>query len=118
MLIALSSISSQQSQATANLASTLTKFLNYCASRPNATIMYQASDMILITHSDRLYLYAPGTWSQVGRHHYLSNDTTKKPEVYNRPLLNTTGILKMVIHSAMEAEFGGLFINTKEASIL
>ena len=40
-------ISSQQEQAMVNTASAFTKFLNYCASHPDATIMYHASDMIL-----------------------------------------------------------------------
>ena len=80
--------------------------------------MYQASNMILKTHSYSLYLNSQGAWSWVGRHHYLRNDATKKPEIYNRTLINTTGILKMVIPSSVELEFGGLFINTKKPSIL
>ena len=65
MLTALSDISSQQSHATANTASALTKFLTYCASHPNATIMYQASDMILGVkmHIDSSYLNSLGTQS-------------------------------------------------------
>ena len=118
MLTAHSDISSQQFCAMANMASALTKFLNYCASHPNATIMYEASDMILKTHSDRLYLNLPGAWSQVGGHHYLGNDTTKKLEIYNGLLLNTPGIVKIVVSSTVEDKFGGFFVSTKEATIL
>ena len=74
MLTALSDISSQQSHAMANMASALTKFLNYCASHQNATIMYQASNMILKTHSDSSYLNSSGIWNQVRGHHYPGND--------------------------------------------
>ena len=88
-LTALSDITPQQSQATANTASALAKSLNYSASHPNAIIMYQAFDMILKIHSDSLYLNALGTWSCIGGHHYLGNDTIKKPQGNNGPLLNS-----------------------------
>ena len=83
----------------ANMASALKKFLNYCASHPDATIIYQASDMMLKPHSDSLYLNLPGACSQVRGHHYLGNDTAMKHEIYNGPLVNTTGILIMVVSS-------------------
>ena len=57
MLTTLSDISSQQFQAA---CSALTKFLNYCASYPNATIMYQTPNMTLKLHSDSSYLNSLG----------------------------------------------------------
>ena len=86
----------------ANMASALKKILNHCASHPDATIIYQASDMMLKTHSDSLYLNLPGACSQVRGHDYLGNDTAMKHEIYNGPngpLVNTTGILKTVVFS-------------------
>ena len=72
MLVALSTLSSQQAQATTRTAQRLTQLLNYVATHPDATIRYHASGMILHAHSDASYLSEPKARSQVGGHFYLS----------------------------------------------
>ena len=52
MLVAIGAIASQQSKATQGTRDATVWLLNYVASHPNATIRYNASDMVLHLHSD------------------------------------------------------------------
>jgi hypothetical protein len=56
MNAALSSLASQQAKGTEQTARDATKFLNYCATHPDAKLRYYASDMVLKVHSDASYL--------------------------------------------------------------
>jgi len=56
VLMALSTIVSQQSKATKNMWNAVKQLLDYLASHPDATIRYRASDMVLNIHSDVSYL--------------------------------------------------------------
>jgi hypothetical protein len=58
MLVALSTISAEQTQATTTTAHAVVKFLNYAATHPDATIYYHTSAMVLYLHSDASYLSA------------------------------------------------------------
>jgi len=73
LLAVLGTIATQQAKGTKATMEAITQLLNYCAAHPNATICYQASDMILWIHSDALYLTAPKGWSHVAGHHFLSS---------------------------------------------
>jgi hypothetical protein len=59
MLVTLSALASQQTNGTERTLDDAIKFLNYCATHPNATIRYVTLDMILQVHSDASYL---STW--------------------------------------------------------
>ena len=72
--------------------------------------------MILKLHSDSSYLNAVGARSPQGGHLYLGNKS--EPDILNGAVLNLAAIMKMVLSSAAEAEFGALFHNTKEATPL
>ena len=56
VLMALSTIASDQSKATEKTEQTVEQLLDYCATHPDATIRYRASNMILNIHSDASYL--------------------------------------------------------------
>ena len=56
IIVALSTISSEQSAATSNTVKKITQLLNYLATNPDATIRYTRSDMVLWVHSDSSYL--------------------------------------------------------------
>ena len=116
LLTALSELSSAQATATDATKHTCQQFLDYCASHPDGSIRYQASDMILKLHSDSSYLNAVGACSRQGGHLYLGNKS--EPDILNGAVLNLAAIMKMVLSSAAEAEFGALFHNTKEATPL
>ena len=56
IIVALSTITSEQSAATLNTAKKITQLLNYLATNTDATIGYTQSDMVLWVHSDASYL--------------------------------------------------------------
>ena len=71
--------------------------------------------MILRLHSDTSYLSEPRARSRAGGYFYMVNST---PDFINGPILTPTGVIKVVVASAAEAETAGLFTNMKEATIL
>jgi hypothetical protein len=116
-LVALSSLSSQQSRATEATKTAVNQLLDYFATLPNAKLRYHGSDMVLKIHSDAGYLNETKAHSRAGGNCFLGN-LPDKPEMYNRAILNPTGILKHIASSATEAEVGALFVNTKEGEIV
>jgi hypothetical protein len=56
LLVALGTLSAAQSKGTAATAQAITQLLNYCATHPDATIRFIASDMHLHIHSEASYL--------------------------------------------------------------
>jgi hypothetical protein len=124
MLVAIGEIATQQSKATQATMQAITQLLNYCATNPDATIRYIASDMCLHVDSDASYLSVSKARSRVAGFHYLSSkprDPTKAPASTdplppsNGAILTPCHILRAVVSSAAEAELGGLFYNGKEA---
>jgi hypothetical protein len=117
MNTALSSLASQQAKGTEQTAQDAVKFLNYCATHPDATLRYHASDMILKIHSDASYLSESKARSRSAGHFYMGNKDNDD-DTHNGSILATTQIMKAVLSSASEAETGALFDNTKRATIL
>ena len=116
LLSALSELSSAQATATEATKRACNQFLDYCATHPTSTLRYHASDMVLKLHSDSSYLNAIGARSRQGGHFFLGNKSG--PDILNGAILHLAAIMKMVLSSAVEAEFGALFHNTKEATPL
>ena len=56
MLHALNDLASQQTKGNNETTEAMEHFLDHCATHPTATVRFQASDMILKTHSDASYL--------------------------------------------------------------
>ena len=116
MLVTLSTLSSEQANATENTAIQLTQFLDYCATNRNATIRFKPSDMRLKAHADASYLSEPKARSRAGAHFYLgNNDNSSDPKMCNGPLLNLATIVEHVMASLAEAEIAALVANCKEA---
>ena len=113
MLVALSSIASEQSAPTTETMEKAHYFLDYAASHPDAVLTYKASDMVLSVHSDASYLSAPKARSRAGGHFYLSDNSTEPPN--NGAVLSIAQILKNVMSSAADAEIGALFVNSRLA---
>jgi hypothetical protein len=74
--------------------------------------------MQLRIHSDASYLSEPKAKSIIGGYFYLGNKTNypKKP-LSNNPLLCHTTVLKHVVSSVAEAEFGAILVNAKESTV-
>ncbi|GAX19836.1 hypothetical protein FisN_11Lu298 [Fistulifera solaris] len=117
LLPAVGTLATQQAHATEHTVEAITQLLNYCATHPDATIRFQASDMILHIESDASYLSETKARSRAAGYHYLSSKqtTTDTPPPFNGPIAVHSTILKEVVSSAAEAELAALFYNGKEA---
>jgi hypothetical protein len=115
MLVTLSALASYQSKATEQ-AEDAVKFLNHCATHPDAVLRYSKSDMILTVHSDASYLSESKARSRAGGFFYMGSK--QRDAAHNGAILATTSIMKAVLSSAAEAEIGALFDNCKKATIL
>ena len=118
VLPALSSIASEQAQATKNTEKKVERLLDYLATHSTASIRYYASDMILNIQSDASYLSETRARSRVAGNFFLGSIPKKgKPIELNGAIHILCGILKLVVASATEAELGPLFLNCKEGKI-
>ena len=119
MLVALGTIASQQSNPTERTMSEVTWFLDYCATHPEATIRYNASDMVLWAEIYASYLLETRARSRVGGVFFLSSKPTTTPPTTNPPsngvIFANAQILKIVVGSAMESEVAVTYSNAKEA---
>ena len=112
MMHALNTLATQVTTGTQRTNQAIQHFLNYCASNPEATKLYKASDMILKIHSDAAYLVEPEARSRAGGFFYLgdSND-----QIINGSILVLAKVIKNVVSSASEAEVAALFMNARLA---
>jgi hypothetical protein len=112
LMVPLSALASQLSTATTTTITAVSHLLDYCSTHPESTIRYFASGMQLKIHSDASYLSEPKAKSRIGGYFYVVNNTNppKKP-LSNGPLLCQTTVLKHVVSSVAEAEFGALFVH-------
>jgi len=125
LLVSFNTIAAQQAQATHNTMSAITQLLNYCATHPNATVRFSASNLILHIVSDASYLSASGARSRLGGYFFMSHPLTKSPPDehepaprFNGPVLVNSSIIQAVLSSAAEAEPGALFYNAKDGCML
>jgi hypothetical protein len=66
LILSVNVLASEQTQATAATANEVITLLNYCATHPEATLRYHASDMILNIKSDASYLSEREAKSRAG----------------------------------------------------
>ena len=76
MLAALGSLATQHANPTKNTMAKVTQFLDYATTHPDVIVTYNASDMVLVGHSDTSYLSESNARSQAGGHFCMSNNTT------------------------------------------
>ena len=112
ILVALGSLATQQNKPTQNTEKAANRLLDFVATYPNAVIRYNASDMILHTHSDASYLSEPKARSRAAGHFYLSSHST---HANNGPIHTVCSIIKNVMSSAAEAEIAAAFLTAKDA---
>ena len=121
VLVSLSDIGSEQARATYKTMDEVQHLLDYLASNTNATIRYHASGMILFIHSYASYLLVTKSISRSSGVFFLSDP---KPYAITfieyTPILNgfifiMCKILRNIMASAAEAEYGALFLNFQDA---
>ena len=93
LLTALSELSSAQATAIEATKHACQQFLDCCASHPDGSICYHASDMILKLHSDSSYLNTVSACSCQGGHLYLGNKSD--PDILNGVVLNLAAIMNL-----------------------
>ena len=92
-LVSLSTISSEQTEATVATDDKANQLLAYLATHPNATVRYYTSDMVLNIHSDASYLGETCAPSRVAGMYFLGSvPKPNKPIVMNGAIYVYTGI--------------------------
>ena len=104
MLMALSSIASEQANPTQQTLDKTLFFLDYVASHPDTVLTYKASDMVLHVHSDASYLSEAQARSCAAAIYFLGN-VFPNPDKPSMPLSNgvihvLSKIMKNVIFSS------------------
>ena len=112
LLVGLSAIGDQQASATEQTTAAINQIIDHVATYPNDGITYQASDMILESHSDSGFNNKSKARSCAGSHIFLS-ENNPNPE-WNGAILTISQIIKCVMSSASEAELGAIYITAKE----
>ena len=72
LLVALSTIGSQQASSTEDTNKAIHQLFDYCATYPDDIILYQSSNMILTGHSDVGFNNKIRALSRAGAHIFLS----------------------------------------------
>jgi hypothetical protein len=88
------------------------QLLDYLAIHPDATIVYQRSDIILHIHSDASYFSVSHARSILGGLFYCGNNPPQA-EKLNGSILNAASFIKNVVASAAESEVGACFQNAQ-----
>jgi hypothetical protein len=112
VLMPLNDITTEQTKTTKKPQAATNQLLYYLAAHPDATIRYQASDMILHIHSDASYLSVSNARSRLGGLFFLGNKSPQKDKL-NGSILNVAVVIKNVVASATESEVGRAFTTPK-----
>jgi hypothetical protein len=110
-------IAMEQSKATEKTQAATDQMLDYLATRPDATIRYHASDIILHIHSDASYLSVSNARSRIGGLFFLGNRSPEQ-DTLNGSILNIAVVIKNVVASAAESEVGACFHNAQSGAPL
>jgi hypothetical protein len=92
------------------------QLLDYCASQEEAIITHNKSKTILFINSDARYCNEKKSRSQAGGHFFLLSKDEFPPN--NGAIFTNATMIKVVMASAVEAELGALYLNTKKAVYL
>ena len=114
LLVSISDLETQQTKETQITIMNLNQLLDYCCDFPNSTIRYTKSDMILKVHSDSGYLNVVGDKSRVGVYFYMGNEPCNNNDKNVGYLTNAT-ILRNIMSSSSEEEYGAHFVNSRLA---
>jgi hypothetical protein len=119
LIMPLSTIVSHLSTVTSTTMAAVSQLLDYWRTKPHATIRYYASDMQLKIHSDASYFSESNAKSRIGGYFFLDNSKHSQcTSLSNGPLLCQSTVLKHVVSSVAEAEYGALFVNAKTGTVI
>ena len=114
MLQTLNYLATRVMDGTQRKVEALNHFLDYCATHPEAVVLYRASNMILHNHSDASsYLVTPRVRSRTAGYTYLRNNIKNK-QIINGLISIIAKKIKGVMSSAAETEIGALYMNARQ----
>ena len=116
MLPAVTAVASEQSKPTQAVLAAAKRLIAYAASYPANEIVFSACDMILYGQSDASYLSRSNARSVAGGIFYLGNRNA--PTQVNGAIDAYSSIIPVVVSSAAEAEYGGLFLAAQRGAHL
>ena len=108
MMYALNDLAFQVTAGTMKTEEAQACFLNYCATNPDASMVYYASDRIIRQDTDATYLVASKARSRNAAYIFMGNKD-RNNQIINGPIMVIAKIIKMVVSSATEAEVASLF---------
>ena len=112
VLMALSTIASEQTKGMERTLEKAYQVLDYLATHPNAVVQFRASDMVMNIHSE------PNARSRACGHFFMGSlPRNGDPIKLNGAFHMLCSILRFVVVSAAEAELGALFLNCQEGMI-
>ena len=109
VLMALSTIASEQTKGTEWTMEKALQVLDYLGTHPDETIRFCATDMVMNIHSDASYLSEPQSLSRACGHFFLGwLPVDGQPICLNGAFQTLCSILRFVVASAAEAKLGAL----------
>lgn len=121
LLKGLNTISRKQAAPTKLTEKWAEQILGYVAAKPDGTVRYKASGMILKVHFDTSYLNGDRARSSYGGYFFLGcgwKQSDDEPLKLNGCMSDAVGLLKLVAASAAESELGGLFCNVQDTTTM
>jgi hypothetical protein len=115
MILAVNKIGSKQATPTRAVLADVHRLLQYAGNHPDAAIVYHASDMIYMLHTDASYLSETRGRSRAGGFHFLSDRSANGTVRVNGAIDSISTIISSVVGSAFEAEYGAMYINATTA---
>ena len=113
MLSAVSALASLQARPTLAVENQVTRLLQYCARFPANSLVLRASTMQLCVQSDASFNSRPKGRSVAGAIFYLVNQDN--PGDANGAIFAFSKLIDVVVASAGEAEYAGVFLASCEA---
>ena len=113
MLPAVNHIASEMKAPTQRVLAMADRMLAYSLEYPNNELVFTASDMILYVQTDASYLSRSEARSVVGVVEYLGNKD--QPTHINGAIHAVSSIIDVVVASAAEAEYAGVFTGARHA---
>ena len=108
MMHALNDLALQVTIGTMKLEEAQACFLNYCATNPDASIVYYASDMIIRGDTDEAYLVSSKARSRTAAYVFMGNKDQNNQTI-NGLIVVIARILKLVVALVAETEIASLF---------
>ncbi len=118
VLMALSTILTEQTKATTKTMSRCRQLLDYLAANSDAKVRYHASDMVLNIRSDASYLTEANARSRLCGHFFIRwVPKNGEPIKLNGAFHVSANIMRFVVALAAEAKLGALYHNCQTAIV-